>query len=556
MLLLALPLRLLAPGFLFSPNDPNNGLFDTWLYAQPDATGVPRYYANYLSACRSASCGLEPFPPYPAAPWNGVGGAASSDGVHFVDQGVLFRKDPKAKWLGSGSVLKNADGEYIMNFSEDYDCGSPNCQSIFFATSRDLKNWTRLPFAPPPADDPNVFKHVNVSGYKVNGRWDCIATIPKRDSPGHFIGYWTASPSAGFAGAGVGETTDLTGYHWKALPPIQLFSAPSTPLELGSVAVLGGRFFMLFGGGRLYVSDDPLAGYKPDPTNFNFLTDGRGISFSRIWNVHEQASGSQSETVLATHQWNDAGCCEWRVCCPQSMPLAPEWNGTGVEYYGTIKQVRLLSDGSPRAVFWPNNELLKGSRIPLGPLARVEAVDRSVAMYNTTALELRSALVVEATLSCKHPQTRAGFVLVGNSSANHSANAFVWDCATQRMSIGPIDLSTGSSRSNFTCGLADDPLQDPGFRLDGHHLCETFDRNLTKVFPRSLSVHLRLLLRSSEDAFSAMSEFYGHDVLSHPYSIILGEGGGHAATLGLIDLSPEPHAQLAVSNVSVWKGTL
>ena len=57
MLLLALPLWLLATGFLFSPTDPNNGLFDTWLYAQPDAAdGVPRYYANYLSACRSASC--------------------------------------------------------------------------------------------------------------------------------------------------------------------------------------------------------------------------------------------------------------------------------------------------------------------------------------------------------------------------------------------------------------------------------------------------------------------------------------------------------------------
>jgi hypothetical protein len=47
----------------------------------------------------------------------------------------LFRKDPMAGWLGSGSVLKNAAGEYVMNFSEDYDCGSPSCQSIFFATS-------------------------------------------------------------------------------------------------------------------------------------------------------------------------------------------------------------------------------------------------------------------------------------------------------------------------------------------------------------------------------------------------------------------------------------
>ena len=524
---------------------------------------VARFPSKFHSLPRTelisprAAAGLEPFPPHPGAPWNGVGGATSADGVHFVDQGVLFSKDPRAIWLGSGSVLRNAAGEYVMNFSEDYDCGSPSCQSIFFATSKDLKNWTRLPFAPPPAADPNVFKHLNDSDYKANGRWDCIATVPKPGSPGHFIGYWTASPSAGFAGAGVGETTDLTGYHWKALPPIRLFSAPSTPLEVGSVAVLGGRYFMVFGGGRLYVSDDPLTGFSPDDRNFNFLTDGRGISFSRIWNVHsEHGSGAQSETVLATHQWNDAGCCEWRVCCPQSVALAPEWNGTGVEYYGTIKQVRLLSDGSPRAVFWPNNELLKGPAISVGPLVRTRAASPAVFMYSRTTLELRSALVVEATLSCEQPQARAGFVLMGNSSSNHSTNAFVWDCATRRMSVGPIDLAAGSSSANFTCGVADDPLQDPGFRLDGHHLCETFDRNLTQVFPESASVHLRLLLRSSEDAFSAMSEFYGNDVLSHPYSIILGLGGGHAATLGLIDFSPEPRARLALSNVSVWKGTL
>jgi hypothetical protein len=157
---------------------------------------VARFPSKFHSLPRTelisprAAAGLEPFPPHPGAPWNGVGGATSADGVHFVDQGVLFSKDPRAIWLGSGSVLRNAAGEYVMNFSEDYDCGSPSCQSIFFATSKDLKNWTRLPFAPPPAADPNVFKHLNDSDYKANGRWDCIATVPKPGSPGHFIGYW------------------------------------------------------------------------------------------------------------------------------------------------------------------------------------------------------------------------------------------------------------------------------------------------------------------------------------------------------------------------------
>lgn len=295
LLLLLLLLLLLtshtARGFIFAPVDPNNNLFDTWLFVQqPNATHLHApFYFNYLSACRAASCGVEPFPVYKngGAPWNGVGGATSSDGVHFTDQGVLFKKDPRAVWLGSGSVLKNAAGEYVMNFSEDYDCGSPNCQSIFFATSKDLRNWTRVPFAAPPANDPNVFKYNDgglegkTPGYKRNGRWDCIATVPKPSSPGHFYGYWTATPN-GHGGAGVGETTDLTGYHWKALPPIMEHMPPQN-LEVGSVAVLGGKYYMLYGGGHLYSSDTPTSGFKPDLRNFNFHTDGRGVIFSRIW---------------------------------------------------------------------------------------------------------------------------------------------------------------------------------------------------------------------------------------------------------------------------------
>ena len=96
---------------------------------------------NYLSSC-DASC-KGPV----GGSWNGVGATISSDGVHYEDQGIVIHKDQHAVWLGSGSVLKNAAGEYVMNFSEEYDCqpGNPKapygtgCQSIFFAKSKDLK---------------------------------------------------------------------------------------------------------------------------------------------------------------------------------------------------------------------------------------------------------------------------------------------------------------------------------------------------------------------------------------------------------------------------------
>lgn len=159
-----------AGAMLFKPNNPKNVMWDTWLFVEKNH-GTSPFYLNYLSNC-DASCGGPT-----GGMWNGVGAALSTDGVHFADEGIVIHKDPGAVWLGSGSVLKTADGEYVMNFSEEYDCEGSNCQSIFFATSKDLRTWQRLPFKPPPADDPNVFKYGD--GYKVGGRWDCIATVPK-----------------------------------------------------------------------------------------------------------------------------------------------------------------------------------------------------------------------------------------------------------------------------------------------------------------------------------------------------------------------------------------
>ena len=375
----------LSHGMIFTPINPGNSMFDVWLYAQPNATtSVPKYYLNYLSACDDcgggprSSCTCTKTPrgsqcePGSCGMWNGVGAAASDDGVHFADQGVVIHKDPNAVWLGSGSVLQNAAGEYVMNFSEEYDCLAANrsldgnhCQSIFFARSRDMRNWTRVPFATagpagtPPVNDSNVFTYTDgglaqkVPGYEIGGRWDCIATVPKPGAPGYFYGFWTASPcspgvasrllrvgrkthvsatgvdtcprGAKIAGAGVGETTDLTGRHWKALPPI-IDSLPGG--EVGSVVLLGGKYWMLFGGGHLYRSDSATTGYRPDQNNFAFHTDGHGVLFSRMFNVQ-----GEPETVVLVHQWLGGRLMPGSVPTGQLDTLDPI-------YMGPIKQVR------------------------------------------------------------------------------------------------------------------------------------------------------------------------------------------------------------------------
>ena len=350
-----------ASAMIWHPKNPKNSMWDTWLFVQPGQDTVPEFYMNYLSEC-DGSCGGSPSAdPGGCCSWNGVGATVSSDGVHYEDQGVVVHKDAGAVWMGSGSVLKNSAGEYVMNFSEEYDC--PNgeallqggCQSIFFATSKDLKNWTRVPFAAPPANDTEVFKYWDgglggtTPGYTVGGRWDTISTVPKPGSPGIYYGFWTASP-VGHGGAGVGETTDQTGHHWKALPPI---TDGFPGAELGSTVVLDGKWYMLFGGGHIYVSDNPISGYKIDPKNPAFHADGDGVAYSRLWNVQGSANKS---TILISHQWMTAG-----------MTGNGNMGSKGI-YLGPIKEMKVGTDGTPRVVYWRGNEALKGGSITLPPL--------------------------------------------------------------------------------------------------------------------------------------------------------------------------------------------
>jgi hypothetical protein len=182
-------------------------MWDTWLYKRGN-----QFILNYLVKHHSGR-------------WNAVSTATSSDGAHWTDLGVAIRKDcasPNdcAVWLGSGSVWKlvkqskNEDtdeDEFVMNFSEDYDCGSAKCQSIFFATSKDLITWT--PVAPDAEKKGGLVFKYNTSFYKDGGRWDCIAVLPRPG--GGYYGYWTATPLPHGNGAGFGESAD--GLHWTAL---------------------------------------------------------------------------------------------------------------------------------------------------------------------------------------------------------------------------------------------------------------------------------------------------------------------------------------------------
>jgi hypothetical protein len=232
--------------FTTANHDLSTTLWDTWLFKGPDG-----YVLNYLAAHKSTHM------------WNSLGTALSSDGVHFADTGISVRKDCASSpddweaqpvngsdcsvWLGSGSVWKRLtpDGsaavepaEYIINYSQQYDCGAGDCQAAFFATSANLVHWK--PVAPNALTNGGDVFEVDASNYLKPGRWDTITVLPREG--GGYWGYWTAqpkpsprapadSPCAGKScGAGFGYSLD--GLHWTALPTPGPFSTPGLAPEV------------------------------------------------------------------------------------------------------------------------------------------------------------------------------------------------------------------------------------------------------------------------------------------------------------------------------------
>jgi hypothetical protein len=143
--------------------------------------------------------------------------------------------------------------------------------------------------------------------------------------------------------------------------------------EVGSTVVLGGKYYMLFGGGHIYSSVDPIQGYRPDPVNWAFHTDGDGVHFSRLWNVE-----GDPHTVLLSHQWltnSDADADAGADAGADVGAHADAGAGAGVDVGGPhnvwlapLKQLQVGEDGTPRAIYWAGNDALKGEPITLPPL--------------------------------------------------------------------------------------------------------------------------------------------------------------------------------------------
>lgn len=296
-------------------------MWDTWMYLH-DGT----YYLYYLVTERS--------------PGEGVWLSTSSDGVHWQELKMIMPIAKDAQWLGTGAVwpskVPGQEGTFVMNFSE---WRGPEMlkgqQTIFFATSKDLVNWTRLD---------NSYEFIpDLRWYRKDedekSRWDCIYPLEKENG---YYGYWTANPKDFYPGFGFGQTQD--GTHWEALEP-PVIEWGDTPvlesLEFGAIAKVQDRYYSMLGcyqvGGMFqFIADKPQGPFKPAKHNFNFLVSPKGHRmsyFSRFFPT--------PDVLLVNHH-----------------VITRE----GERFFVPLKTATLNSKGELQLGYWSRNDLAKGER--------------------------------------------------------------------------------------------------------------------------------------------------------------------------------------------------
>jgi len=502
---------MMCNGLIFAPRDHNDAMWDTWLVKNPKGGWMMNYLVKHHSGR-----------------WNAVSSTMSVDGAHWADLGVAIRMDCANKtsgdcagWLGSGSVWKliktgkkedGADDEWVMNYSQQYDCGGGNCQSIFFATSKaimtpsnliiilnhysypsptigpdpivalqDLVNWT--PVAPDAQAKGGLVFQYNSTGGLVSdyarGRWDCIAVLPKPG--GGYYGYWTANPTpqkgnpaygcpGGQCGAGFGESED--GLHWKTLPT----PGPNIRAEVGGLAEVGGKTWMVFDAGHLFEAPGPTGPFTAVGTNYDFLTQEGGLAFPRLWG--ELYTGDK-DLILVTHQQVNAKTV----------------------YLGMVKQVVLGVDGVLRACWWSENDVLKGPALAMNPLVG--------GLFSTAVIGdgMISGLWLEGTIETRDLEdSMVSGVWLGTSTGGFGLTIRV------------------SPTGTFNLGA----MKTPGA---WDHTPLVVDRDMHAVIPRGTSITWKAVCRNSW-AGEAMVEFYVNDVVSLPYGKGIGTFNGSFKALG------------------------
>ena len=274
----------------------------------------------------------------------------------------MLDKRPTAGSMGTGFTWKSAhhekDGKFFMNFSE----WDGTRQTIFFAESTDLVNWTRL-------DDQVEFTQ-DTRWYEQNGRWDCIATIPRPG--GGLFGYWSASPKPETGGLfGFGQSLD--GKKWEALPPPEVVGmGPGWLREVGGVAAIQRKYYLLLcvDQGKMIA----LAGERPQGP-FRVQEKNTCVLFGQ---THFARFVDSPDGPLVAHH----------------IMAASELNEPPACYFAPMKRALVDQEGTLRLAYWEGNDRLKTNPLPVtlpktdaSGASRVQMLDRRFDVQRGFVLE-------------------------------------------------------------------------------------------------------------------------------------------------------------------------
>ena len=205
---------------LYTPPTHRWALWDTWLFADE---GTFYLFSLNWEHIRFDSFRL----------------AASTDLVHWEDQGVILRMEDGLDNIGTGHTWKVGD-TYVLNYCANKD----GLQSIRFAASRDLRQWDFLGSAYESVPDERWYQ-VGLDGCATgHPRWDGIYVLPDEDGGG-YIGYLTATANSGpLARRGVaGCVRSADGLKFTPAPPV-VEPGLACQIEVGGVAGIGSHWYM------------------------------------------------------------------------------------------------------------------------------------------------------------------------------------------------------------------------------------------------------------------------------------------------------------------------
>lgn len=361
----------------------SGNMWDVWLWHHEDT-----YYL--YSLCKS---GKE---------WDNISMARSPDGVHWVEIGPVLSKASDVTWMGTGSTWKNPVAGAKPAFQLNYSLWKGERQTIFFAQSDDLVNWT-------PCGPQQEFVQ-DERWYERNGRWDCIWTMPRPE--GGLYGYWTATPKPGTGAVfGFGESVD--GITWKALEPPKVSAVGVDACEVGAIEKVGDRYFMLIGTHfkhvnghmQVLVADKPQGPFRQQTRN-QYLLGG--------WTILKGHWICDTQTYFARFFQSSSGLlvCHHAIERGYTDPFQQV-------HVGLLKGTDIDADGTLRLTWWPGNEALKHQPVAVsspnasatGPILMLDqTLDAEAGFLLEGTIELPRALAAPRGLFIEHGKNTGAII--------------------------------------------------------------------------------------------------------------------------------------------------